>query len=744
MSYSGQLNFKYSNGSEWRFTWEKIGLINGLTQIDWKVTSVNNKAPSNYESFTLLGGTQETHYVYDASGIHLSLEGTYLVDVASSMGFIFNVPNGTITSATGAYSYSSTTANFVVGEPQGMCRTKYGDYVDAVFEWKRTSYSILDRISVIEWKVTPKSYNQYHAVDFELKINGNAVSGTSGTFEIIHSGANPASFTANLKVIDIVGTIPNKSSIEGSFTFMVDGVPQQATLYSVPNFTDEENPTITYDNPSNYMVDFLQAGITDSSENTLIAFRDVPKKGRSYTFELTEAEREILRSKITTGNTTTVRFCLRTIIDGQTYHSHVTRTLTLTDSGITLNPSIPIDVSETTVALTGDNTKLIKYHSDVQLSINAEAHKGATIVTYRVANSDMVIWDTQDVYIENVTSGNFYYYAKDDRGNVAETTITAEMIDYFEPTIEVSYLNLNLTGDLTFVLNGRYFNGSFGARENSFHIEYAYAEVGDTPLTYYSLPRSSSTITGHNFTSEHTIQGLDPDKSYRVVVRFRDALEEAYSSNTSVSARPIFDWGRADFKHNTPVTFDSNTVIRAIDDSGNYREVLDPYNTSGGVSLGYGAWINEEGDTNIYGDTVNLIATNGVTVNGVPIGGGGTQNVLWKGQHPLHASSIVEYGKSIQDMPNGIILVFSLLQQGTPADASLHSFFISKKEVELFPGKPHTFFLLINSGFSKMGAKYVYIYDNYLVGHDTNTTTSSNNNMAFDNMSFVLRYVIEV
>jgi hypothetical protein len=50
----------------------------------------------------------------------------------------------------------------------------------------------------------------------------------------------------------------------------------------------------------------------------------------------------------------------------------------------------------------------------------------------------------------------------------------------------------------------------------------------------------------------------------------------------------------------------------------------------------------------------------------------------------------------------------------------------------------------INAGFSGFGAKYLYIYDNRITGHETNTASGANSGVTFNNSQYVLRYVIGV
>jgi hypothetical protein len=147
------------------------------------------------------------------------------------------------------------------------------------------------------------------------------------------------------------------------------------------------------------------------------------------------------------------------------------------------------------------------------------------------------------------------------------------------------------------------------------------------------------------------------------------------------------------------------------------------------------------------------VTTENLTVDGRDFG---SQVILWQGVNQLGTNDAVVLNDSIANQPNGVILIFSLYRLDTdgpdgPAvayadDVSLHSFFISKKEIELFPGKPHTFMFGINAGLSVMGAKYVYIHNSRLSGHTNNMAsgTTAASGIKINNDQFVLRYVLGV
>ena len=101
---------------------------------------------------------------------------------------------------------------------------------------------------------------------------------------------------------------------------------------------------------------------------------------------------------------------------------------------------------------------------------------------------------------------------------------------------------------------------------------------------------------------------------------------------------------------------------------------------------------------------------------------------------------------TISSQRNGVVLVFTQYDYNTKtySDASVHTFFVSKKEVELLAGAPHTFIMSSGADFSTIGAKYVYIYNDYIDGHEANLATGNGSGTTFNNQKFALRYVIGV
>ena len=287
-------------------------------------------------------------------------------------------------------------------------------------------------------------------------------------------------------------------------------------------------------------------------------------------------------------------------------------------------------------------------------------------------------------------------------------------------------------------ISGNYYNGSFGAQNNNLQFRYGIRENGGD--ISWIIIEPTVTYGDNTYEASYTISGLNPNNTYQITANVVDALMNVQSREESITSTPIFDWGKTDFKHNTPVYLTKNLSLRVVDNDGYDVSVFNPCNSNGDLVIGWGQYDKANGDASIYGNNINLTAKGKIKINGTEIGG----KILWEGAYHMNASQVATLSEPVSQQINGIVLVFSLYRDGYAKDVSLHSFFVSKKEVELMPNAPHTFFLMINSGFSVVGAKYLYIADNAITGDATNEEDGSNNGFTYKNRSFVLRYVIGV
>lgn len=157
--------------------------------------------------------------------------------------------------------------------------------------------------------------------------NGTVV--YNGQEVITHNQDGTGSFTATVKAsFEYWNTSFNST---GSQTFTLNTIPRAATITSAPNFTDSDNPTIQYSNPAG-TVATLKAAISLNGTTASVPYRSVSNTGTSYTFTLTDAERNTLRNGTGTSQKITVYFLLQTTIGTSVFVKNLAKTFTINNN----------------------------------------------------------------------------------------------------------------------------------------------------------------------------------------------------------------------------------------------------------------------------------------------------------------------------------------------------------------------------------------------------------------------------
>lgn len=574
----------------------------------------------------------------------------------------------------------------------------YNDNGDAVrlrFSWS-ASQSISGNYSTVYWTVSgSRSESGYvKAGNFIVAINGSTVYSTgrndriqlyngttvaSGSFNVYHLSNGTGSFNAYVSG----GIYVYDTNVEGSSSFTLNTIPKQANLSSAPNFTDEENPTITYFNPAGNAATTLQACISLDGIYDDIPYRNVSKTGNSYTFNLTDAERATLRAATKNSNSRTVKFFLKTYIGGTIYYSTLTKTLTIVNANPVISNITVNDANAATIALTGDSKKLIKYHSTASVTTNYSVIKNADLEQFTISCGDTAL-STIPATFENVETNIFVVTVRDSRNNVTTIRNPVDIVDYVKLTCNIIPNKPTADdGDMIFAVQGNYFNNTFGAVQNTLSVKYRYkTDYGE----YGEWKTLTPEIYGNTYTASDTLSGLDYRTLYNFEVEVEDKLSKLTVSD-AVKSIPVFDWGANDFNFNVPVTVPS--------------------------------------------------------VNGVRVG---ENKILWEGGSHMNGSQGVSLNESISKQPNGIVLVFSGFDNSTNTilDNSWSTHFVPKEMVNLNSGGGQLFMMAVNAGFSSFAGKYLYIYDDSITGHATNTSSGTNSGITFTNNNYVLRYVVGV
>ena len=339
------------------------------------------------------------------------------------------------------------------------------------FEWTATQ-NTAGNYSDISWTLKCAGGNQdwYAETDLVLTIDGGTVyskidrveryAGTiaSGTAKLSHDANGSRSFLVAIKAA-IQETYVN---VTGSSTFTLDQIPRKAIITDAPNFTALSSPTITYSNPMGDAATTLQACISLTGENDDIPYRDIPKTGTSYTFELTADEIMTLKTAVTKGTTITVRFNVRTALGDSFNISYLQKTFSLTEEDYpTLSPVI-YDEKKKIVDFTGDNTLIVKYLSYAHYKVNAQAAEGASIVDTFVECGDYYAHGEEGT-VKNIKSDTFTFTILDSRGNSTTQTVKVPFVEYFMPSLKNIDYDLSANGVLSIHLTGSFYSGNIGA-----------------------------------------------------------------------------------------------------------------------------------------------------------------------------------------------------------------------------------------------------------------------------------------
>lgn len=261
-----------------------------------------------------------------------------------------------------------------------------------IFNWSIANQSIANNQTTINWnlKGAGGATNTYYlSGNFKVVINGSVVyssatriklfNGTtvaSGSFTINHDASGNGTISASAEA----GIYYVAVNCTGSGSWALPQIPRQANVTGATDFNDTQNPTIYYSNPAGNSVTGLQACISLTGARDDIGYRDIPKTGSSYTFPLTEAERNVLRQATPNSNTLTVKFFVATTIGGVTYYSSVDRTLTIVNANPSISSIAYQDTNSTTTNITQNNQIIIQNNSNLQFTFNTlTAYKYATL-----------------------------------------------------------------------------------------------------------------------------------------------------------------------------------------------------------------------------------------------------------------------------------------------------------------------------------------------------------------------------
>lgn len=631
--------------------------------------------------------------------------------------------------------------------------TTNNEYISSKIVWSATqdtsgNYSTVT--AALSYSRTNSGYTTYGTWSGSITINGTKTNGSKSV--TITQNSNTVAMTATVKVphnadgsktitISAAGGIPDTSFTSTSLSKSVtlNTIPRASTISATAGTIGTNPCTITINRASSsfthtltYTFGDLSGTIATKTSNTTVKWT-LP----------TSFYAQMPNSTSKSGTITCTTYSGNTSVGTKTakFTAYTTKSL----CAPTLAPVIK-DTGSVSVTLTGDaNNKVIKDYNNMSITTGAAARNSATLKSQKVTCGGKSI-TTATGSLGYVSSGDFVVTATDSRGYTTTQTVKKTLIDYVKVTCTLSAQMPDTSGNMSFTVKGNYFNGSFGAVDNSLTVEYR-MKTGSG--SYGAWTALTATKSGNTYTAKGNLSGLDYQTSYTIQARAIDEIATATSAEKVVKTTPVFDWGENDFNFNVDVKSQQNYIFRnggvgihGTTTDGVELQVLQPCNSNNNLSLGYGGYTNSIGATNLYGNEVKLISNGSVYVNSRKIA---ENNVLWSGALYMTAGHTITLKEKVSQQAHGIVLVFSLYSDGEQ-NMNFSEHFVSRYVVGAHSGSTvnHDFHMgSANHGF--FASKTLYISDTEIKGSAANNASGTGaDGIKYTNNAMVLRYVIGV
>ena len=231
------------------------------------------------------------------------------------------------------------------------------------------------------------------------------------------------------------------------------------------------------------------------------------------------------------------------------------------------------DTNSTTTALTGDSSTMVRYMSNVKVSVSASGVNKATIKSITINNTTA---SNGIVTFNSASSNSFEVKVVDSREFPTTQTKTMPMIDYVPLTLSANvYRDEPTNGKVVIDYSGNYFSRSFGSVSNTLTVQYRYIEKGGSWDNVNWITLNPNIYSNNTYEQVITIEGFDYQKQYVFQVRATDKLSSPEPSVANITkGKPIFNWDENNFNVNGEIKKNGNPIFQSI----NWSETYD-YNT---------------------------------------------------------------------------------------------------------------------------------------------------------------------
>lgn len=326
------------------------------------------------------------------------------------------------------------------------------------------------------------------------------------------------------------GYLKLSKTISGTVT--LPKIPRRAKFTAAGGFNDEANPSIYYENPAGNSVSSLQACISLTGANDDVAYRDIAKTGTSYTFNLTDAERKVLRENTKGSTKRKVTFFIRTIIGTSTYYDTREVEFNVVNCSPSINTYICQDTNEKCTALTGSNQKYIRYISTPKMDMTYTLKKEAKIKSTKLTIGSNSVNGITGTFTNFIDGSKAIFEVTDDRNLSASKELTLDIVEYLK--LEVTNFQIErpeeTSSEAILDVVGIFWQGNFATdKPNSLTVSWDYRESNsDTWITggtiTPAIQNNKFYITDLKLSKDSVTQLFDSEKEFKIRLNVSDLL----------------------------------------------------------------------------------------------------------------------------------------------------------------------------------------------------------------------------
>lgn len=263
---------------------------------------------------------------------------------------------------------------------------------------------------------------------WDTKVFPAAKGSVSGSLVVGHDAYGNKTIAVSMSTNVYTGIV---KEYKGNWT--LNNLPRQATITVAGDFTDVDNPSISFSNPGGFKMDvWLEPNPVGDH---LCVRENIPNTG-SYTWVLTDAEREALRSKCA-GKSCTIRLGLYSYVGGVQYADYKDKTYTMTENAAT-KPAVGFKANLNNGQLPSTFDGLyIQGKSRLNISLSAQGKYNAEIKSYWAVVEGKT-YSGQEITtdaIQGSGSVEIVGYAKDSREFTGYGSLHIAFREYSKPLL---------------------------------------------------------------------------------------------------------------------------------------------------------------------------------------------------------------------------------------------------------------------------------------------------------------------